>query len=228
MVQIKQKFSYNRAMSRLKLLPILLVTALLAPSYLFSQAKVAVVDFERAIVESVEGKKSAAKFNARVEAVQKDLEKRQKELEELTNKLRTQDRVLSDAAKADVQKDIDRRQTELTRLNEDAQKELDGMRDELLRPVAEIASRILQVLAAERGYTLVVDVSNPQTNVIYVNKDVDITADLSKRIDTELAKQPLQATPPASTAPRPPAAAPTGPAPRPPVTTPGPPPPKKQ
>src|SRR6267142_2469013 len=169
MVQIKQKFSYNRAMSRLKLLPILLVTALLAPSYLFSQAKVAVVE-----------------------------------------------------------KDIDRRQTELTRLNEDAQKELNGMRDQLLRPVAEIASRILQVLAVERGYTLVVDVSNPQTNVIYVNKDVDITADLSKRIDTELAKQPLQATPPASAAPRPPAAAPTGPAPRPPVTTPGPPPPKKQ
>jgi len=151
-------------------------------------------------------------------------EKRQKDLEELTNKLRTQDRVLSDAAKADLQKDIDRRQTELTRLNEDAQKELNGMRDQLLRPVAEIASRILQVLAAERGYTLVVDVSNPQTNVIYVNKDVDITADLSKRIDTELAKQPLQATPPASAAPRPPAAAPTGPAPRPPVTTPGPPP----
>ncbi|HYR85303.1 MAG TPA: OmpH family outer membrane protein [Terriglobia bacterium] len=221
-------------MIRLKL-PILLVSALLVPSYLFSQAKVAVVDFERAIVESVEGKKASAKFNGRVEAVQKDLEKRQKELEDLSNRLRTQDRVLSDVAKADLQKDIERRQTELTRLNEDAQKELNGLRDELLRPIAEIASRIMQVMAAERGFTLVVDVSNPQSSVIYVNPAAEITADLTKRIDTELAKQPPpSATPPAAATPRPPATPPAGaaprppagPAPRPPATTPGPPGPK--
>src|SRR6266850_512601 len=172
-------------MTRLKL-TILLVSALLAPSYLFGQSRVAVVDFERAVVESTEGKKSSAQFNAKVEGAQKDIEKRQKELEDIGNKLRTQERVLSDAVKATMQKDIERRQTELTRAQEDAQKELNTLRDQLLRPIADIASQILNALAAERGYTLVVDVSNPQNNVIWHNPAVDITSDLIQRIDTEL------------------------------------------
>jgi outer membrane protein len=183
-------------MTRLKL-PILLVSALLVPSYLFGQARVAVVDFERAVVESVEGKKASAQFNAKVEAAQKDIEKRQKELEDAANKLRTQERVLSDAVKATMQKDIERRQTELTRAQEDAQKELNTLRDELLRPIADIASQILNAVAAEQGYTLVVDVSNPQNNVIWHNPAVDITNDLVKRIDTELAKRASPAAPPA-------------------------------
>jgi len=215
-------------MTCLKKLPILLVGALLAPAHLFAQSKIAVVDFERAVVESVEGKKASAKFNARVEAAQKDIEKRQKELEDQTNKLRTQERVLNDAAKADLQRDIERRQTELTRVNEDAQKELNNMRDQLLRPIADISSRILNAVAAERGYTLIVDVSNPQNSVLWANPAADITDDLIKRIDTELARQapPAAQTPaPAQAAPRP-AATPTPAAPRP-AGTPPPAPPRR-
>jgi len=86
-------------------LPVLLIVLLLIPSSLLGQvfSKVGVVDFERAVVESTEGKKSSVKFNAKLEERQKEVEKRQKELEEAQNKLRTQERVLSDAAKADRQ-----------------------------------------------------------------------------------------------------------------------------
>src|SRR5437899_4785078 len=91
-------------------LPVLLMVLLLIPSPLLGQvfSKVGVVDFERAVVESTEGKKSSVKFNAKLEERQKEVEKRQKELEEAQNKLRTQERVLSDAAKADLQRDIDK------------------------------------------------------------------------------------------------------------------------
>src|SRR6059036_2291240 len=134
---------------------LLTIVLLLIPSSLPGQgySKIAVVDFERAVVESVEGKKASDGFNAKLEERQKEVEKRQKELEEAQNKLRTQERVLSDAAKADLQRDIDRRQTELTRVNEDAQKELGALRDELLRPVADLATRILKAYASDQGYT---------------------------------------------------------------------------
>jgi outer membrane protein len=172
-------------------LPILLIVLLLIPSSLLAQAfsKVGVVDFERAVVESIEGKKSSEKFKAKLEERQKDVEKRQRELEEAQNKLRTQERVLSDAAKLELQRDIDRRQTELTRVNEDAQKELGALRDELLRPVADIAGKILNAYAADQGYTMVIDVSNPQNNVLFVNPIADITTELIRRIDAEIAKQ---------------------------------------
>ena len=166
-------------------LPVLLMVLLLIPSPLLGQvfSKVGVVDFERAVVESTEGKKSSVKFNAKLEG-------RQKEVEEAQNKLRTQERVLSDAAKADLQRDIDRRQTELTRVNEDAQKELGALRDELLRPVADLATKILNAYASDQGYTIIIDVSNPGNNVIWANPAADITTELIRRIDAEIAKLP--------------------------------------
>src|SRR5207253_5986949 len=120
-------------------------------------SRIAIVDFEKAVVESAEGKKSSEKFNAALKGKQAEAEKRQKELEDAQKKLQTQERTLSETAKANLQRDIDRRTTELQRINEDAQKELQSLRDELLRPIAERASGILNGIAAERGYTLVVD-----------------------------------------------------------------------
>src|SRR5437762_8599610 len=158
--------------------PGLLVSAALAGAQI---SKIAVVDFERAVVQSAEGKKSSDKFNVTLQSKQAEAGKRQKDLEDAQRKLQTQERTLNDSAKANLQKDIDRRTTELQRFNEDSQKELQSLRDELLRPIAEKASALLNQLAAEKGYTLIVDVSNPQNNVVWFNPQNDITAELTKR-----------------------------------------------
>src|SRR5436853_2435386 len=205
-------------MIRLRWLPLSIISLLLWTPLVRGQvSKVAVVDFEKAIVESVEGKKSSDKFNGTLQAKQAEGEKRQKELEDAQRKLQTQERTLSDTAKANLQKDIERRTTELQRYNEDAQKELQSLRDELLRPIAERASAILNAMAVEQGFTLIVDVSNPQNNVVWFNPKNDITAELTKRIDAELART-SEAKPAGSAAPatpRPAAPRTTAPTPRP-------------
>ena len=171
-------------MIRLRWLPLSIISLLVWTPLLRGQlSKVGVVDFEKALVESVEGKKSSERFNATLQAKQADGEKRQKELEDAQRKLQTQERTLSEIAKANLQKDIDRRTTEMQRFNEDSQKELQSMRDELLRPIAEKANALLNQLAAEKGYTLVVDISNPQNNVVWFNPQNDITEELTKRIN---------------------------------------------
>jgi hypothetical protein len=53
-------------------------------------------------------------------------------------------------AKSNLQKDIDRRTTELQRFNQDSQKELQSLRDELLRPIAEKASGLRMQLQRKR------------------------------------------------------------------------------
>jgi outer membrane protein len=176
-------------------------------------SNVVVVDFERAVVESAEGKKSSDKFNATLQSKQGEMEKRQKELEDLQRKLQTGARTLSDAAKAEIQRDIDRRTTEIQRRNEDAQKELQALRDELLRPIAERATAILNAMAVEQGYTLVVDLSNQENGVVWFNPKNDITAELIKRIDASTPKEapkptgaapaPTTTKPPVTVAPKP-------------------------
>ena len=175
-------------MIRLRWLPLPIVGLLIQTPFVHAQvSKVAIVDFEKALVDSGEGKKSSDKFNATLQSKQSDGQKRQQELEDAQKKLQTQERTLSETAKANLQKDIDRRTTELQRFNEDSQKELQSLRDELLRPIAEKASAILNQLAAEQGYTLVVDISNPQNNVVWFNPGNDITAELTRRINAAMA-----------------------------------------
>jgi len=192
-------------MIRFKLSILAATVALLgsAPFLRAQVSKIAVVDFERAVVESAEGKKSSEKFNATLQAKQADVEKRQKDLDEAEKKLQNGARTLSDTAKADIQKDIDRKTTELKRINEDAQKDLQTMRDELLRPIAERATAILEAMAAEQGYTVVIDTSNPESNVLWVNKNSDITAELIKRIDATTPKEPAKTETPKPPAPSP-------------------------
>src|SRR5437867_11532245 len=103
--------------------PLLLTVILLFPLIpVRSQtSKIAVVDFEKAVVESVEGKKSSEKFNTTLQSKQADAEKRQKELEDAQKKLQTQERTLSETSKANLQKDIDRCITDLQCFTEDAQ-----------------------------------------------------------------------------------------------------------
>ena len=193
------------------LLPIstLLISAPLVCGQL---SKIAVVDFEKAVVESVEGKKSSDKFTGTLQSRQTEGEKRQKELEDIQRRLQTQERTLSDTAKANLQKDIEKRTTELQRFNEDAQKELQSLRDELLRPIAERATAILHVMAAEGGYTLVVDLSNQQNNVLWFNPKNDITEELVRRVNADTSKTSDAARPPTS-APAAPRAAPAAPRP---------------
>jgi len=185
----------------LSLLAVILTLAV--PLMLCSQeSKVATVDFERVVVESAAGKKAQDSWNTKYTEHQKDLEGRQKEIDDAQNNLKSRGTVLSDAAKADITRDIDKKTTELNRLTEDAQKEMEDLRTKLLQPISERAQRVLQAYAAEKGYTVVIDTSNPQTNIIYVNPKTDITQDVIKRIDSEPAAASAPAAAPTPATPK--------------------------
>src|SRR5262245_22373331 len=199
-------------MNRLKTVIVATLAVMVAGAIGRAQlSNVVVVDFERAVVESKEGKKASDKFNATLQAKQSEVEKKQKDLEDQQRKLQNGVRTLNDAAKNELQRDIDRRTTELTRINEDGQKELQRLRDELLRPIAERATALLNAMAAEQAYTLVVDVSNPETNVIYASEKSNITAELIKRIDASAPAETGSTEAPKTGAPAAPANRPANP-----------------
>jgi outer membrane protein len=162
--------------------------------------KVAVVDFQKAVLENVEGKKAQEKLMAEVSKRQKDFEEKQKNLSDAQNKLQTQDKALSDTAKADLSRQIDKLNTDLQRMNDDAQKDIGDLQQQLLRPIADRAQKVLQAYSAENGFSVVFDVSNQANNIIYVQDVADITTEIIRRVDSELVKAPAA---PASTAPKP-------------------------
>src|SRR5207253_8612370 len=117
-----------RKVSLVVLIGLLLPAALLAqapaPAAAAAAGKVAVMDFQKAVLENSDGKKAQEKFTAELNKRQKDFEDKQKVLTETQTKLQTGDKTLNDATKADLAKQIDKLNTELQRMNDDAQKEL--------------------------------------------------------------------------------------------------------
>jgi Skp family chaperone for outer membrane proteins len=168
------------------------LSAALFPVVLEAQGlKVGVVDMEQAIVQSVEGKKAETAFTAKLESLRKGIEAKQQQLDTIQNKLKTQDRLLAEDVKAGLTRDIDRLQIEIARDQEDGQKELDTLRGDLMRPIAEVAEKVVNDYAKEEGYTLIIDLSNPDnTSVVWRHPSADVTQEIIKRIDAEMARNP--------------------------------------
>src|SRR5215831_3764207 len=115
---------------------ILLAMATLIPSVFLTQASsgssVAVIDFERAVSEAPGGKDALNKLDSFRNEQASAIEKKQKEADDLANRLRTQDRALNDAARTQLTKDLQTAQTSVQTMADDAQKKLGQMQQELL------------------------------------------------------------------------------------------------
>src|SRR5229473_1908065 len=152
--------------------------------------RVAVVDFQKAVLENLEGKKAQEKLMAEVSKRQKDFEEKQKSLADAQNKLQTQGAALNDTVKAELSRQIDKLNTDMQRMNDDAQKDIGDLQQQLLRPIADRAQKVLQAYSTENGISVVFDVSNQTNNILYVQDVADITTEIIRRVDSELVKAP--------------------------------------
>src|SRR5262245_518595 len=191
---------------------LLLVIGLLLPAALLAQAsaagapggagKVAVVDFQKAVTENSEGKKAQEKFMGELNKRQKEFEDKQKAMTDAQTKLQNGDKALSETAKADLAKQIDKLNTELQRMNDDAEKELRDLQQQLFRPIMEKTQDVVKSYSTENGFSVVFDVSSQANSIVYVQDVADITTEIIRRVDATPTKAP--AAPAASTpAPKP-------------------------
>src|SRR5262249_6376912 len=158
--------------------------------------RVAVVDFQKAVTENSEGKKAQEKFMAELNRRQKDFEDKQKTMTDAQTKLQTGDKALKETAKADLAKLIDKINTELQRMNDDAQKDLGDLQQQLFRPIAEKTQDVLKSYSNENGFAVVFDISQGNS-ILYWQDVADITTEIIRRVDASPAAKPA-ATPPAA------------------------------
>jgi Skp family chaperone for outer membrane proteins len=147
---------------------------------------VAVVDFERAVSEAPGGKDALDKLNAYGNEQMTAITKKQQEANDLANKLRTQDRVLSEASRTQITKDLQAAQTSVDTMTDQAQKKIAEMRQQLLAPVEQKTAMAISAYANEHSVKIVLDSSALQGGLVYVHDTADITTEIIRRIATDL------------------------------------------
>ncbi len=168
-----------------------------------SPGKVGVINIQSAIVSTKDGQKAASDIQTRFSPKKGELDKRQADISQLQDQLNRGRNTLSEEARQNLVREIDQKTKSLNRDTEDARAELDQEEQKIM---GELGGRIMSVIdkyAKENGYNLILDVSNPQTPVLYASNTIDITKDIIDLYDKNApaAGTSTTAAPPATKTP---------------------------
>jgi outer membrane protein len=166
--------------------------------------KIAVINVQTAILSTKDGQKAATDLQTQFSPRQQDLEKKQTELTALQDQLRKGSATMSEDAKTKLMRDIDATTTRVNRDRQDAQSDLEEAQGKVMQELGGKMMAVMEKYAMQNGYAVVLDVSNPQTPVLWAASAVDITNDIVKLYDQAY---PGVAAAPAVPVARPPAAA---------------------
>ena len=158
-------------MLRTVFLPALLAcaAAILSPSTASAQAKVGIVNFQRAVLGTSEMKKASNDLLLKYKPQQDELEKLQREMADIQNKL--QDPKTPPAAGADLQAEGQRKQREAKRITEDVQADAEKDRNDILQRATQRMTDVVKKLADEKGLDVVVD----SANIVFFKPALEIT-----------------------------------------------------
>ncbi|MFB3825733.1 MAG: OmpH family outer membrane protein [Bryobacteraceae bacterium] len=192
------------------LVPALALTATLAHAQTSAPNKVGIIQIQNAIVSTKDGQKALSELQARFGPKKTELEKRQAEIAGYQDQLRKGSATMSDDAKSKLMRQIDQATKSLNRDTEDAQAEVEQAEGKIMQELGQRMMAVINKYARDNAYSLIIDVSNPQTPVVFAADSIDITKDI---IDLYDKNAPATAAP-AAAAPKPPAAAAPKPAPK--------------
>lgn len=139
----------------------------------WAETKIGVVDIQRALNESNQGKKAKERLSARVEKMQADLKLKKEELERLDGELQKQSALLSSDAKRDRERDFDRKKRDYADLVRDYQEEIQQAELTATQPILKELEEVIGKMGREQGFSVILE--SKMSGVIYSAKGIDLT-----------------------------------------------------
>jgi outer membrane protein len=164
-----------------------------APAAPAGPTKIAVIAFQVAVGQTNEGQRNFTDLQKKYAPREEALKNLNDEIETLTKQLQTQGDKLSDAERASRAKTIDEKKKKLDRDAEDARNDFQQEMQDMYNGLASKVYDVLADYALQHGYTLILDVAQQQTPVLYATESTNITKQI---IDAYNLKSGVPAPPP--------------------------------
>lgn len=154
--------------------------------------KVGVISVQGAIVGTKDGQKASQQLTTQFAPKQKDVQTRQTEITQEEDQLRKGGNLMSEDKRNQMARDIDEKKKRLERDVQDDQEELQQAQQKALQGLGQRMMAVIEKYAKDNGYTMILDVSNPNTPVLYASSGIDITQDIVSLYDkTTVNGQPI-------------------------------------
>jgi outer membrane protein len=162
-------------------------------------AKVGVISVQGAIVGTHDGQKASQELETKFNPKKKEFDSRQSELAQLQDQYNKGGSVMNDEKRNQLARDIDEKKRRLERDMQDANEQLQSEQQKVLQGLGQRMMAVIEKYAKDNGYTMILDVSNPNTPVLYASSGIDITQDIVQLYDKTSSNGGPTTTPTATT-----------------------------
>ena len=160
--------------------------------------RIAIINMSQAIASTKEGQKAATEISNKFGPRKAEYDKRNQEVEALTNQLNNGRATMSDDAQKKLAADIQAKGTALKRFGEDAQAEMENEDAKVGQELQSKMGALIQQYAIQNGYAVVLNYGDQQSPVLWAAAATWITDDMVKLYDqVHPVKEEAPAKPPA-------------------------------
>ena len=137
--------------------------------------KIALIAFEQAVFATNEGQQAVEGVQKKYAPKKAEIESLSKEVDTLKKQLQGAPATMTDAERSTKVKAIDSKEKDLTREAEDAQTSYNSELQEAYGKVAQKVAIVAKKYASDNGYTMLMDVSNQASNIMWIGPNIDVT-----------------------------------------------------
>ena len=148
--------------------------------------RIAVIDTEKILLSSQAGKKAVAELKKLQEQKEAEIRAKSEEIKNLQDKATNGKLALAEDKIAELNKQIEDRVIAVRRLQDDATRELNKRKDDLLGSIDEKVMPVINQAGKELGYTLIF--RKFESGLIYADEALDITNQIIQRLDAAQGK----------------------------------------
>lgn len=163
---------------------IVCLASLMMTSVVFAaESKVGYVDMQKAIQSTTAGKKAKESLDAEFQKRKGTLDKSKADIEKMGQDLEKKKSVLSEEVLGKKQMELQEEMMKFQKKVGENQLDLQKKEEELLKPILTKMKAVVEKVASEKGYTMVLEAKGQ--NVLYAQKDADLTDDVVKAFEKE-------------------------------------------
>jgi len=166
-------------------------------------AKIALVAFEQAVFATNEGQRAVQEIQTKYKPKKDQIDTLAQEVDALKKGLQSAPATMTDAERAAKMKEIDTKEKRLSHDADDAQTAYNTDLQEAYGKIAAKVSVALKKYVSDNGYTLLLDVSSQQSNVMWANQSTDVTQAVVTAYNTSSGVAAPVPSAPAAAHPRP-------------------------
>ncbi|MCB1693678.1 MAG: OmpH family outer membrane protein [Pseudomonadales bacterium] len=144
-----------------------------------AEVKVAVVDVQKAILNSEEAKRLLAQIQNEFKGQEDQIRKIQSDAAAMLERVQKDSEVMSDAEKRRIQQDIETKNNDFVYLRQKLQRQIEDRQNELFSGIDKKVQRAIEELVKSEDYDLVL----PRQAALYVNDVYNITRKVTEKLN---------------------------------------------